>query len=188
MIITKYLHGYVAQRYDSETNKCLDQEFVLGLDDIQWEDENGEEIDPAKMSKKPYFPSEMIQPEPIAPKMSDEDQEKFDELLGYYVEYMTENIDMGDMMRRVASQIEAEHKNYTLEALTAKIKEYCPVLLEYLEEDELEEDEEDEEYINDEDEYKKDILNTLLSDEDEDEQQRRDEKNGLYPEHWDDCN
>jgi hypothetical protein len=49
--------GFVIQTYDKKGN-CIKQEFVAG-DQVDWENEVGEPIDPPKHT---YFPLDMIQP------------------------------------------------------------------------------------------------------------------------------
>lgn len=59
MIVKKITVGFVVQSFDSETGKCLDQEFVAS-DDCSFEDEQGEHLD---IFHDLYFPLEMKQPE-----------------------------------------------------------------------------------------------------------------------------
>jgi hypothetical protein len=44
MIYTKLVHGWVAQRYDSETGDCVSQEFISANDGVQRTDEAGNPI------------------------------------------------------------------------------------------------------------------------------------------------
>lgn len=52
--------GFVIQRFDKETCKCISQEFVAG-DDVSYEDEAGELIEAPATEQ--YYPFDMIQPQ-----------------------------------------------------------------------------------------------------------------------------
>jgi hypothetical protein len=64
MIINKITVGFVIQKFDTETGKCVSQSFVAG-DDVQYETEEGEPVNLVQHSKKisqSYFPFDMVQP------------------------------------------------------------------------------------------------------------------------------
>lgn len=61
MIYNKITIGFVSQRFDSETGKCISQEFIAG-DDVQYEDEEGEPLGDLS-NEETYFPFNMEQPE-----------------------------------------------------------------------------------------------------------------------------
>lgn len=61
MIYNKITVGFVSQQYDSETGKCIFQEFIAG-DEIEYEDENGNPVEDFPENEE-YFPFEMEQPE-----------------------------------------------------------------------------------------------------------------------------
>lgn len=44
MIIHKIITGFVVQKFDTETGKFIDQEFISS-DDTTWEDTNGDEVE-----------------------------------------------------------------------------------------------------------------------------------------------
>ena len=65
MILHKITTGFVVQKFDSESGRCLSQEFVAG-DQIEWEDQTGNTIENGKYGidlEGLYFPAEMKQPE-----------------------------------------------------------------------------------------------------------------------------
>lgn len=43
MLVNKITTGFVIQTYNTQTNKCIRQEFVAG-DQVEWEDEDGTPI------------------------------------------------------------------------------------------------------------------------------------------------
>jgi hypothetical protein len=62
MILDKYTHGFVAQRFDTDKEEFVEQEFVAGHDCV-WENAEGEPIDaPELKGSRPYLPFHMIQP------------------------------------------------------------------------------------------------------------------------------
>jgi hypothetical protein len=64
MIVNKCTVGFVLQRFDTETGKWIDQDFIAG-DEVTYEDEEGKTVDPEDLhvgGKEPYLPLEMVQP------------------------------------------------------------------------------------------------------------------------------
>ena len=66
MIVKKVTTGFVIQRYDTETETFVSQEFVAG-DQVDWEDEDGKSLDPDDFVVKgdgtlPYLPFDMVPP------------------------------------------------------------------------------------------------------------------------------
>jgi len=59
-MVKKITVGFVIQNYDEETGICVSQEFVAGNPD--WEDEDGEQVDPPVNAV--YQPFTMEQPKP----------------------------------------------------------------------------------------------------------------------------
>lgn len=59
MIIDKVTVGFVVQKYDTETDKFISQDFIAG-DEVSYEDEMGE---PVEVGDFPYLPFDMVQPE-----------------------------------------------------------------------------------------------------------------------------
>lgn len=57
MIVNKITTGFVIQKFDTETNKFISQEFVSG-DEVDFEDEQGNYVD----SFDEYLPFDMEQP------------------------------------------------------------------------------------------------------------------------------
>lgn len=57
MIVHKITTGYVIQKFDTETNKFLDQEFIAG-DEVSYENAFGESADEFDN----YLPFDMVQP------------------------------------------------------------------------------------------------------------------------------
>lgn len=66
MSITKITVGFVAQKFDTKTGKCLEQEFIAG-DEVNFEDHMGEAVDPRPELNCPF---EMKQPNEIAEELS----------------------------------------------------------------------------------------------------------------------
>lgn len=65
MILNKTTTGFVVQQFDSETGRCLSQEFVAG-DQVEWEDQKGVRIEDGQFGidlEGLYWPLEMKQPE-----------------------------------------------------------------------------------------------------------------------------
>jgi hypothetical protein len=65
MIVNKTTTGFVVQKFDSETGRCLSQEFVAG-DQVEWEDQAGNAVEDGQYGidlEGLYFPLEMKQPE-----------------------------------------------------------------------------------------------------------------------------
>ena len=66
MIIDKITVGFVVQKYDTESGKYIEQDFIAE-DDVTYENEFGERIladeSPVKFSDIPYLPFDMVQPE-----------------------------------------------------------------------------------------------------------------------------
>lgn len=72
MIIHKVITGFVVQKFDTETRKFIDQEFI-GSDDRDWETAEGDSLNLAKEPgatlvyglggvDEPYLNMEMVQP------------------------------------------------------------------------------------------------------------------------------
>lgn len=61
MIYNKITPGFVCQKYDSETGRCVSQEFIAG-DDVVRETVDGNPIMDIEKNEV-YFPMNMIQPE-----------------------------------------------------------------------------------------------------------------------------
>ena len=66
MIYTKITHGWVAQRYDSETGECVSQEFIAE-DEVLRQDEDGNTIEDAQQvqelaNMEKECPFDMVQP------------------------------------------------------------------------------------------------------------------------------
>jgi len=59
MIIDKITVGFVVQRYDTEEDKFVSQEFIAG-DEVSYEDELGVAVE---VDDFPYLPFDMVQPE-----------------------------------------------------------------------------------------------------------------------------
>lgn len=59
MILNKVTVGFVCQRFDTETGKFIDQEFISG-DDTTWEDTNGDEVE--RPDNATELNMEMVQP------------------------------------------------------------------------------------------------------------------------------
>ena len=57
--VVKVTPGFVVQVYDKETRKCVSQSFFAG-DDVQWEDEFDNPMDPLRDHE--YQPFNMEQP------------------------------------------------------------------------------------------------------------------------------
>jgi len=137
MIYTKVTPGFVTQRWDADNGCWLDQSFVAS-DDVTWEDEFGEVMDPTEMEgDEPYLPFEMKQPEE---HLSLEAAARFDELLDAYAEEITDAMDIGDVLDTARSAIRAEYEHLKLWQLEERIKADFPELLE---EDDTPEDEEE---------------------------------------------
>ena len=65
MILHKITTGFVVQKFDSETGRCLSQEFVAG-DQVEWEDQTGKPIEDGQYGidlEGFYLPLKMKQPE-----------------------------------------------------------------------------------------------------------------------------
>ena len=65
MILSKTTTGFVVQKFDSETGRCLSQEFVAS-DQVEWEDQKGNPIEDGQYGldlEGFYFPLDMKQPE-----------------------------------------------------------------------------------------------------------------------------
>jgi hypothetical protein len=64
MILTKTMPGLVVQKFDSETGRCLSQEFVAG-NQVEWSDPKGDRIEDGMYGldlEGCYFPADMKQP------------------------------------------------------------------------------------------------------------------------------
>lgn len=65
MILNKITTGFVVQKFDSDTGRCLSQEFVAG-DQVEWEDQAGNAVEDGQCGidlEGLYFPPDMKQPE-----------------------------------------------------------------------------------------------------------------------------
>jgi hypothetical protein len=65
MILRKITTGFVVQQFDSDTGRCLSQEFVAS-DQVEWQDQAGNPIEDGQYGidlEGLYFPAEMKQPE-----------------------------------------------------------------------------------------------------------------------------
>lgn len=65
MILKKTMPGFVVQQFDSETGRCVSQEFVAS-DQVDWEDQKGNPIEDGQYGldlEGFYFPLDMKQPE-----------------------------------------------------------------------------------------------------------------------------
>ena len=65
MIVNKTTTGFVVQKFDSETGRCLSQEFIAS-DQVEWEDQKGERIEDGQYGidlEGCYYPLDMKQPE-----------------------------------------------------------------------------------------------------------------------------
>ena len=65
MILNKTTTGFVVQKFDSETGRCLSQEFVAS-DQVEWEDQEGNPIEDGQYGidlEGLYWPLDMKQPE-----------------------------------------------------------------------------------------------------------------------------
>ena len=65
MIVRKVTTGFVIQEFDSETGRCVSQEFVAG-EQVEWEDRQGNCISDEEFGidlDGLYHPLEMKQPE-----------------------------------------------------------------------------------------------------------------------------
>ena len=58
MLINKITIGFVVQRFDTDSKKCVDQVFIAG-DTVDYEDIEGNLIEPIEDL---YHPFDMIQP------------------------------------------------------------------------------------------------------------------------------
>ena len=62
MIINKITNGFVVQKWDSEKNKWIAQEFIAG-DGVDYEDEKGWPTSLLFLGdEEPYLPFDMVQP------------------------------------------------------------------------------------------------------------------------------
>jgi hypothetical protein len=61
MIINKTTVGFVIQKFDTESGKCVSQEFVAG-DEVSYETESGQHIDHGYFLGL-YQPYDMVNPE-----------------------------------------------------------------------------------------------------------------------------
>jgi len=87
-IIKKITHGFVAQRFDAETGRCLGQEFTCG-DDCTYETEDGEMIDePDNMEYQPYHMTVVDNP----PEIHGTFMQAFDGAIRRYVRGRCEEI------------------------------------------------------------------------------------------------
>lgn len=59
MIINKITTGFVVQKFDTDTGRCISQEFIAG-DQVEWENQEGSSIEEDDISL--YFPLDMKQP------------------------------------------------------------------------------------------------------------------------------
>ena len=65
MIVTKITTGFVVQKFDSDTGRCISQEFVAS-DQVEWEDQKGDRIEDGQYGidlEGLYWPLDMKQPE-----------------------------------------------------------------------------------------------------------------------------
>jgi hypothetical protein len=65
MNLSKITTGFVVQKFDSDTGRCISQEFVAG-EQVEWEDQKGNPIEDGQCGidlEGLYFPAEMKQPE-----------------------------------------------------------------------------------------------------------------------------
>jgi len=121
MILTKTTVGFVTQRFDTETGKWIDQKFISG-DDVTWEDEDANTVE----APDSYLSFNMIQP---INELSAEDKEKYDKLLGSYVQVLVDELDMNDVSYMAYEYIEQNCKLLTMDELIKDIREYHPELL-----------------------------------------------------------
>jgi len=64
MKVNKTTTGFVIQTFDTDTGRCVSQQFIAG-DQVDYEDENGDPVE-WEEAPKAYQPFEMVQPRPIA--------------------------------------------------------------------------------------------------------------------------
>ena len=65
MIVRKMTPGFVVQEFDSETGRCVSQEFIAG-DQVEWEDRQGNAVSDGDFGidlEGLYHPLKMKQPE-----------------------------------------------------------------------------------------------------------------------------
>jgi hypothetical protein len=65
MILNKTTTGFVVQKFDAETGRCVSQEFIAS-DQVEWEDQQGDRIEDGQYGidlEGLYFPLDMKQPE-----------------------------------------------------------------------------------------------------------------------------
>ena len=65
MIVRKITTGFVVQQFDSDTGRCISQEFVAG-EQVEWEDQKGNPIEDGQSGidlEGLYFPVELKKPE-----------------------------------------------------------------------------------------------------------------------------
>jgi hypothetical protein len=65
MILNKTTTGFIVQKFDSESGRCISQEFVAG-DQVVWEDQRGNSIEDGQYGidlEGFYYPAELKQPE-----------------------------------------------------------------------------------------------------------------------------
>jgi hypothetical protein len=59
MIYTRIVHGWVAQKFDSETGDCVSQEFIAEEGTVEREDEEGNPIPPEEAQELENTEKEM---------------------------------------------------------------------------------------------------------------------------------
>lgn len=65
MILNKTTTGFVVQKFDSDTGRCVSQEFVTS-DQVEWEDQKGDRIEDGQYGidlEGLYYPMDLKQPE-----------------------------------------------------------------------------------------------------------------------------
>ncbi len=75
MILNKITTGFVVQKFDSETGRCLSQEFIAS-DQVEWEDQKGDRIEDGMCGLERegfYFPLKMKQPDYEGPREQEHD-------------------------------------------------------------------------------------------------------------------
>jgi hypothetical protein len=65
MIVSKITTGFVVQKFDADTGRCISQEFVAG-DQVEYEDQAGNPVEDGQYGidlEGLYWPLDMKQPE-----------------------------------------------------------------------------------------------------------------------------
>lgn len=79
MELRKITYGFVVQRFDSNTQECLGQEFVAG-DQVEYETESGDWVEDSDFNSMDHD-FEMINPQDVYARVSVEDINKLIQLL-----------------------------------------------------------------------------------------------------------